>query len=124
MKQIHEEKMKEYMLIYQGGDPEWMKNASPEDMQEKMSHWTNWMAELQAKDRLVTGGSPLHYSGKRIDVEGVVTDIAASEFKELVSGYSIIKAVDEEEALELTKTCPIFQSPNIIVELREVVQMG
>lgn len=112
--------MQEYMLIYQGGDPEWHVNVSPEEMQASMAKWEEWMTTLSEQGKLVSGGDPLHYSGKRVTPAGVVTDIAASEFKELVSGYSIVAANSIEEAVELAKSCPIMHYPDIVVEVREV----
>ena len=44
--------MKEFMLIYKGGDPEWMENASQEDMAASMESWRQWMGGLQAKEQL------------------------------------------------------------------------
>lgn len=115
--------MQEYMLIYQGGDPDWHENTSPEEMQASMAQWEEWMTALSEQGKLVSGGNPLHYAGKRVTPEGVVTDIAASEFKELVSGYSIVAAKSTDEAVELAKSCPIMHYPGIIVEVREVLSM-
>ena len=116
--------MKEYMLIYLGGDPEWKANTPEDVMMASMERWGQWMDKLQAKDQLVTGGSPLHYGGKRLDPNLLVTDITAAEFKELVSGYSIVKAADFDQAVAIAKECPIFEYPGISVEIREVMQMG
>ena len=111
------------MLIYKGGDPEWMKTASQEEMATSMKRWGEWMEALQEKDQLASGGSPLQYSGKRVNQDGVVTDISASEFKELVSGFSIVKANSMDEATSIAKECPIFSYPNITVEVREVMDI-
>ena len=89
-----------------------------------MEQWGAWMGALQEKDQLVSGGSPLHYAGKNIDADKVVTDIAASELKELVSGYSIVKAANIDAAVEIAKQCPIFNHAGIKVQVREVQQMG
>lgn len=115
--------MKEFMLIYKGGDPEWMNNTSQEEMAVAMARWGAWMSDLQEKEQLVSGGSPLNFGGSRITKDGVVTDIAALEFKELVTGYSIVKAEDITEALAITRTCPIFDHSVDAVEVREVMQM-
>lgn len=115
--------MNEYMLIYKGGDPNWMENVSKQDMDASMQRWGAWMGRLQEQDQLVSGGSPLAYSGKTLTKEGVVTDIAASEFKELVSGYSIVKAQDIDAATDIARDCPIFTYPNITVEVRQVIKM-
>ena len=113
--------MQEYMLIYQGGDPEWHLNTPAEEMQAAMAKWETWMTELSEKGKLVTGGSPLHYAGKRVTPNGVITDIAASELKELVSGYSIVAAKSIDEAIELAQQCPIMDHEDIVVEVREVL---
>ncbi|KXF81824.1 YciI family protein [Enterovibrio coralii] len=116
--------MKDFMFIYQGGDPDWATKSTPDEMAAIMGQWQAWMEKLAASDQLVTGGSPLHFSGKRMDPNKVVTDIAAAELKELVSGYSIIRAETMEEALQIANECPIFLSPGVSLEVREVVQMG
>ena len=116
--------MKEFMLIYIGGDHEKMKTMPAEEMAASMERWGAWMGALQEKDQLASGGSPLEYSGKRLDEKGVVTDIAASEFKELVSGYSVVKAKDIEEAISIAKECPIFHYPGLTVEIREVMNLS
>jgi hypothetical protein len=114
--------MQEYMFIYHGGDPEWHINTPAEEMQAAMGRWETWMADLSEKGKLVSGGSPLHYAGKRVTPSGEVTDIAASELKELVSGYSIVAADSIDEAVELSKTCPIMEHTDIVVEVREVLK--
>jgi len=115
--------MKEFMFIYKGGDHEWMEKATPEEHQATMAKWGAWMEELGKKGQLATGGSPLPYNGKRVTKDGVITDISAAEYKELVSGYSIVKAKDYDEAAKLAKDCPIFQHPGTTLEVREIVQM-
>ncbi|WDE13060.1 YciI family protein [Thalassomonas haliotis] len=116
--------MKDFMLIYKGGDPKWLENTSQEEMAASMERWGAWMGMLQQKDQLVSGGSPLHYSGKTLTKDGVVTDLSTTEIKELVSGYSIVKAGDITEAIALAKECPIFNYPDITVEIREVMEIG
>jgi hypothetical protein len=117
-----ENPMKEFMLIYQGGDPEW-KHEPAEQQQAAMASWGQWMEALGKKGQLVSGGSPLDFEGTRVTQDGVITDIAASEFKELVSGYSIIKAKDYAEASQIAKTCPILRMKEAVVEVRGITPM-
>ncbi|HEX2730821.1 MAG TPA: YciI family protein [Polyangiaceae bacterium] len=114
--------MKEFILIYKGGDPEW-RSAPAEQKQQTMAAWGKWLEALGARGQLVNGGSPLEFEGKRVAAGGVITDIAASEMKELVSGYSIIKAKDYAEAAQLAKDCPIFRMKYATVEVRGIGQM-
>jgi hypothetical protein len=115
--------MKEFILLYKGGDPKWMAGASAEERQAVMAKWVSWLGVLGERGQLVTGGSPLEYGGKRLKKDGVVTDIAASELKELVSGYSIIKADNLDRAAAIARECPIFNVEGAIVEIRPVAAM-
>jgi hypothetical protein len=115
--------MKEFMFVYKGGDPKWMATASAEEKQAVMAKWGAWLESLGKKGQLVTGGSPLEPGGKRLKRDGVVTDIAASEFKELVSGYSIVKAASYEEAVAIARECPIFRNEGTSVDVRTVIAM-
>jgi hypothetical protein len=115
--------MKEFMLIYKSGDPSWMASATAEQKGAVMAEWGKWLGTLGEKGQLVTGGSPLEFAGKRLKKDGVITDIAASEVKELVSGYSIIKADSLDKAAVIARECPIFRDPGATVEIRAVVAM-
>jgi hypothetical protein len=115
--------MKEFMLLYKGGDSTWATNTSAEDRQAIMAKWGEWLGKLGQKGQLVTGGSPLEYAGKRLKKDGVVTDIGTSEVKELVSGYSIIKAESYEQAAVIARDCPIFRIEGSVVEVRAVLAM-
>lgn len=116
--------MNDYMLIYKGGNPNWMTETSPEEMAATMEKWGAWMGELEGKGQLNSGGSPLHYSGKNLTGDGVVTDVSLAEIKELVTGYSIVRAANMDEAIDIAKNCPIFSYPDITVEIRQVADPG
>lgn len=115
--------MKNYILLYEGGDPDWHANTPADEMQAEMAKWGVWMETLSAKGQLVSGGDPLHNGGTRLDANGVATDIGAAEFKDLVSGYSIISAVNIEDAIAIGKTCPVFSDASVTVQIREVLEM-
>ena len=115
--------MKEFMFIYRSGDPKWMTTASAEQKQAVMAQWGAWLTTLGDKGQLVTGGSPLEFTGKRLKKDGVITDIASSEVKELVSGYSIIKAESYDQAAAIARDCPIFRIEGSVVEVRAVLAM-
>jgi hypothetical protein len=116
--------MKEFMFLYKGGDASWMTNMSADDKKAVMAKWGAWMGALTEKGQLVTGGSPLEYTGKRLlKKDGVLTDIASAELKELVSGYSIVKAESYEQAAAIARECPIFRMEGAVVEIRAVAPM-
>ena len=114
--------MKEFMLIYKGVDKKWMA-ASAEEKQAVMAKWGEWMGGLTQKGQLVTGGSPLMYDGRIVTKDGLVTDMSLAEVKELVTGYSIIKAQSYEQAAQIAKSSPIFSHEGSIVEVRAIAAM-
>jgi len=64
----------------------------------------------------------LGYEGKSITSEGVVTDGPYAEIKEVVGGYVIVKAESLEEAMTMTKGCPVFDH-GATVEVRDIMQL-
>lgn len=113
--------MKEYLLLFRGGDA--MKGMSPEEMQEHMQQWMKWMGELNQKGKF-SGAQPLINTGKVITgTKKVVSDGPFMEGKEMVGGYLICKANTYDEAVELSKDCPILQFNDGTVEVREIQEM-
>lgn len=112
------------MFLYEGGDAQWHENASPEDIQSMMQAWESWMQALSEKGQLISGGDPLHHCGSRLTSTGLVTDIAASEYKDLVSGYSVISANSMEEAIEIGRSCPVFSDPTVTMQIREIFNLN
>ena len=113
--------MKEFMFIIRGGH-ERLKDASPEEMQEHMGEWRDWMGGLAEKGVLV-GGQPLDFPGKTlIDGGAKVIDRPLAEGKELVGGYIIVKANTLDESVELAKDCPGLKEGSTM-EVREIAIM-
>jgi hypothetical protein len=81
-----------------------------------------WMQGLSQKGILV-GGENLQRTGKQVNGKSkVVTDGPFIEAKEMVNGYLIIIAKDINEAVEISKGCPIFLE-NGKVEVRPVQKL-
>lgn len=113
--------MDEYMYLFRGGDTE-RAQQSPEAMQEHMQKWGKWMQSLSEKGQLVSG-LPLDNGGKVVKEKGeLVTDGPFTEGKEVVGGYLIVKASSIEEAVDISKACPIFEH-NGTVEVRKIMPM-
>ena len=112
--------MNDYLLLFRGGD---MAQASPEEAQAHMQRWMEWMGELGKQGKFV-GAQPLNKTGKQIKGSNkVVTDGPFMEGKEMVGGYLICKAGSYEEALEISKGCPILEYDSGIVEVREIQEL-
>ena len=49
--------MADYLLIYQGGEPNWM-DRTPEQIQAVMEQWGNWFKRLEASGHLRNPARP------------------------------------------------------------------
>ena len=108
------------MFLYRGAD----RGESPEKMQEKMQKWTAWMNDLAAKGHIKDRGQPLERAGKVVKgKQKMVTDGPFAESKDVVGGYTLIEARDLNQAVELSKGCPIFGDDGE-VEVRPVLKLS
>lgn len=112
--------MKNFLFLYRS---EPSKNQpSPEEMQANMKRWMDWVGALAAQDKLVDRGSSLQAAGKVVKQNTMITDGPYTELKEVIAGYSMVKAASIEEATALAQGCPIFNSGGN-VEVREINMM-
>ena len=113
--------MKDYVLLFRGGLD--FATASPEQLQQAMLKWKNWIDELTKKG-IYGGGERLTKNGAAVikGREKKVIDGPYTESKEVVGGYISIKAGDLQQVIEIVKGCPIFNFDGH-VEIREVAKM-
>ena len=111
--------MSDYLLLFRGGD-HISARQSPEKWQAHMQKWMEWMGALNEQGKFA-GAQPLKADGKVIRGSSkLVTDGPFIEGKEMVGGYLICKAASYEEAVEISKGCPILAFDDGIVEVREI----
>jgi len=110
--------MSEFLFLYRGAQ----RPDSPQEAQQVMQKWMNWMQELAGKGHMKDRGQPLEATGKVVGRNKAITDGPFAEAKDLVGGYTVIEAKDLAEAAELSKGCPIFER-NGFVEVRPVMKM-
>ncbi len=115
--------MKEYLFLFRGGnDP--MERHSAEETQAHMQKWMQWMGGLSEAGRL-GGAQPLAKTGKLVKgTNKIVTDGPFMEGKEMVGGYLMCRAADYDEAVEISKGCPILEFDEGTVEVREVQELS
>ena len=98
--------MSDFTLLYRGLDT----SASPEQMQQTMQKWRSWFKELDERGHLKDIGLPLEYAGKVVKgTQKAVTDGPFAEAKDVVGGFTLIQARDLEQAVEISKSCPILE---------------
>ena len=114
--------MKEFILVFRNA-PMIGRALSPEEMQNISKPWQDWMSSLAAKEKIVSYGNRLYDEGATVKPDNVVTDGPYTEIKEIILGYSVVKAETLEDAVELAKGCPVLSSGGS-VEVRAIVQMN
>ena len=110
------------MYLFRGGDNHAHNATETEVAAQNMQKWVQWMESLGQKGILV-GGEPLQPTGKQVNgSKKTIIDGPFVEAKELVGGYLIVNAKDINDAVEISKGCPIFNFDGN-VEIREVAKM-
>ena len=110
--------MNEFVFLYRGGE----RPASADQGRQVMQKWMAWFKDLAEKDHIVDRGQPLERSGKLVRPGMSVTDGPFAETKDVIGGYTLIKASDIMQAAELAKGCPILQRGGQ-VEVRPVMKL-
>ena len=115
--------MPSYIGIIRGTEQA-QAHLSPAEMQQVLERYISWSEELQAAGRLVSGGG-LSRSGRVLRASGgelTWTDGPHTEAAEIVGGFVVIEADDEEHAAKLFGTHPHLEFGPI--ELRKVGERG
>lgn len=107
--------MEKFIYLFKGGESDGSEQAMKADMEK----WGAYMGSLGQSGKLVAG-EPIQPIGKNIKgTQKIVSDITT---KEAVNGYLIVNAKDMNEAVELSKGCPILES-NGEIEIRPIQKM-
>jgi len=109
--------MKEFMMIFRNDKDE--PKPSPEELQGMLKQWDDWIGGIAAQEKFVATNA-LGFEGKTVNDKGVVSDGPYSEIKEIIGGYLICKTDTLEDAVALTKGCPILANGGT-VEVRDVM---
>lgn len=107
--------MTDYLLLMRhNGDP--MADMSPEQMQQHLAQWGQWMGDLAKAGRL-TDGKPLGQAAACVRANAVI-DGPYAEAKDVVGGYVIVACESLAHAIETAKACPTVEIGGLI-EVRE-----
>jgi len=116
--------MSQFLYLYRMTEAERQHNmGTPERAQQSMQRWMAWMNDLDAKGHLKDRGQPLERTGKVVrGQQRTVTDGPFTEAKDLVVGFTLVEARDIDQAVELSRGCPIFEGGGS-VEVRPIMKM-
>ena len=112
--------MSQFVYLYRGAE----RGGSPDKMQQMMHKWMTWMKQLTDQGHIKDIGQPLEHTGKLVKgKQKTVTDGPFAETKDIVGGFTLIEARDLDQAVELSKGCPIFEVDGA-VEVRPVMKLN
>jgi len=110
--------MSEFLYLYRGGD----SSGTPEQMQQHMQKWVDWLKDLGQKGHLKDQGNPLDRTGKVVKGRKAISDGPYAEAKDMIGGYTLVEAKDIAQAADLSVGCPIFDTGGF-VEVRPIMKM-
>lgn len=114
--------MNEFLLVFRRSAVNEEPPASPEQLQAMMKPWQDWIGSIAAQNKLVSSGNRLSSEGRIVKGDNVVTNGPYVEMKEAIGGYIIVRAGSIDEAVELSKDCPILKMGGN-VEVRSIIPM-
>ena len=112
--------MEKFILLFRGGDTH-ISTATTQAALDIIQTWNDWMQGLAAKG-ILAGGDALQVSGKHVKgTNKVVSDGPYALGNEMVGGYLTVNAKDINDAVEISKGCPILNEDGS-VEIRPIQQ--
>ena len=109
--------MEEFLLLMRLDLTSKDAQPSPDQLQEYMKQYHEWVAGIVAQNKFV-GGTGLSTEGRVVKSGGAVLDGPFVETKESLAGFITVRAKDFDEALVMAKKCPILNGPGNSVEIR------
>ncbi len=104
--------MAKYLFVYHGGsNPE-----TEEEVAAVLDAWGQWLGSMGAA--VIDGGNPAGMS-KTVHPDGSVSNDGGAN---PVSGYSLIEASDDDDAVAKAKGCPVLVAGGS-VEVAEAMDM-
>jgi len=112
----------QYMFLVQGGGCQ-DGGLSAEQMQAKMTEVYAWIESLTTKG-VMSAAQPLTPERKIVSGKNgrIISDGIAAESKEAVGGFFIVNAATMDEALNIARTCPMFNYGGQL-EVRQIARL-
>ena len=93
--------MSNYVLLYTGGG----MPANETERKKITDEWMEWYKKID--QAVVDQGNPFSPMAKNITGDGRINDGPAGS---MITGYTIIKAMSLDAAVQLAKSCPALKS--------------
>jgi len=112
--------MNEFVLFFRMDILSPDAQPTPEQMEVYMEQWQEWIEGIAAQNKLSEGGNHLLNSGKVIRPGNSISNQPYVVNNESLAGYILIWAKDMDEAVHISKACPILLGKGTSVEVRRV----
>ena len=109
--------MTTYLLLMRS-DADLISPLSPEQMQEHLHKWHQWMASLAAEGALLSG-HPLEGASACVSL-GQTVDGPYTEAKDIIGGFVLVSCTSFERAKSIARQCPHVELGGL-VEVRQAV---
>ena len=116
--------MKEFILLFRMDITTPEAQPTPGQMDIYMQDWMEWINDISAHGQLADGGNHLSNSGTVLRSNDRMIEEPYTSNNESVSGYIIILAKNEKDALSIARKCPILSGEGTSVEVRETATPG
>ena len=113
--------MRYAMLIC--GNPESWADSTAAEQAAAMTATYAWFERWSQAGKIAQGGAELaDVSTARTIRGGLVTDGPYLEAKEVIGGFVLLDAESMDEAVEIAATWPSAVRPDVVIEVRPVVE--
>lgn len=100
------EQKTEFMLVFRF-EPNFDRQPSAAELGEMQQQWGAFIGKLAIQEKLVSTHQ-LGFEGKQVYADHTVTDGICIADKQTLGGNMIVKANNIDEAVEISKHCPIL----------------
>lgn len=114
--------MKRFLLLIRE-DLRRLENITEEQMHEEIRIMTQWVEELTKSGNFIQG-DPLENGIRIATSDKVISDGPFIEAREAVTGFTLIKAENIDQAAELAMACPLVQTGLIKIEVRPILDFS
>ena len=110
--------MSKFMLFVTGGYQS-EANLSPDEIQQRIQKYRDWAGRLGQQGKLVDANKITDNPHILLRENGDFTVKRIEPDETTVGGYFVIEADDYDEAIALSKDCPIFEHDGSL-EIRQI----
>ena len=110
--------MPKFILFVTGGYAK-ERDLSPEEIQQRIEKYRVWAGELAQQGKLVDANKITDEPHMLVRDNGIFTVQKPVVSEATVGGYFVIEAANTDEAVELSKACPIFEHGGSL-EIRQI----